>query len=117
MNTNIRYLIKVTAIATDDNPNFKGATYTYYYGCNQHLLGATSVGIEPPEYMELTRYFVEQYGYKTRNTSKAIKFWTSLSITILPSLTILVFGPTLLRLLLMIWLATPLYKKTTASLF
>lgn len=79
MNTNIRYLIKVTTIATDDNPNFKGANYTYYYGRNQHLLGATSVGIEPPEYMELTRYFVEQYGYKTRNTSKAIKFWTSLN--------------------------------------
>lgn len=79
MNTNIRYLIKVTAIATDDNPNFKCANYTYYYGRNQRLLGATSIGIEPPEYMEFTRYLVEQYGYKNRNTSKAIKFWTSLN--------------------------------------
>ena len=79
MNTNIRYLVKVTAIATDDNPNFKGAIYTYYYGSNQHLLGAASNGIEPPEYMELCPYFIEQYGYKTRNTSKAIKFWTTLN--------------------------------------
>lgn len=79
MSTNIRYLVKVTATATDDNPDYKGATYTYYYGSNQHLLGATSIGIEPPEYMELNSYLVKQYGYRTRNTSKAIEFWTTLN--------------------------------------
>lgn len=79
MNNNIRYLIKVTATSTEDNPNFNHATYTYYYGRNENLLGATSWGIELPEYMELNSYFVEQYGYKTRNTSKAIEFWTDLN--------------------------------------
>lgn len=47
MNNNIRYLIKVTATSTEDNPNFNHATYTYYYGRNENLLGATSWGIEP----------------------------------------------------------------------
>ena len=77
----VRYIIKVTATGTEHNPieKFRGCINIYYYGRDQRLLGATSIGIEPPEYMELTRYFVEQYGYKTRNTSKAIKFWTSLN--------------------------------------
>lgn len=79
MNTNIRYLVKVTATATEDNPNFKGAAYTYYYGRNENLLGASSYRIEPPEYMELIPYYVERYGYKNRNTSKAVKFHTSLN--------------------------------------
>lgn len=73
MNTNIRYLVKVTVTATEDNPNFKGATYTYYYGRSKNLLGAASNGIEPPEYLELIPYCVEQCGYKNRNLSKAVK--------------------------------------------
>lgn len=47
MNTNIRYLIKVTATSTEDNPNFNRAMYTHYYGRNENLLGANSGGIEP----------------------------------------------------------------------
>lgn len=79
MNNNIRYLIKVTATSTEDNPNFNYARYTHYYGRNENLLGAASTGIEPPEYMELIPYCVERCGYKNRNTSKAVKHHTSMN--------------------------------------
>lgn len=74
---NIHYLIKVTATAKPNNPNFAGAVLTYYYGRNQILLGVHSEGVMPPEEMELSSWRVEEYGYKTRNTKRAEQFWSS----------------------------------------
>lgn len=77
--SNIRYLIKVTATAKPNNPNFAGAVITYYYGRSQILVGVHSEGIMPPEEMEIPSCYVKEYGYKTRNTKKAERFWTSLT--------------------------------------
>lgn len=35
---NTRYIIKVTATATSDNPNFAGEVKTYYFGKGQFLI-------------------------------------------------------------------------------
>lgn len=75
--SNIRYLVKVTATAKPNNPNYAGAVLTYYYGRNQSLMGVRSEGIMPPEEMELSSWLVKEYGYKTRNTKRAEQFWSS----------------------------------------
>ena len=75
--SNIRYLIKVTATAKSNNPNFAGAVITYYYGRSQILVGVHSEGVDPPEEMEIPSYYVKEYGYKTRNTKRAEQFWSS----------------------------------------
>ena len=75
--SNIRYLIKVTATAKPNNPNFAGAVITYYYGRSQILVGVHSEGVDPPEEMEIPSYYVKEYGYITRNTKRAEQFWSS----------------------------------------
>lgn len=75
--SNIRYLIKVTATAKPNNPNFAGAVITYYYGRSQILVGVHSEGVMPPEEMEIPSCYVKEYGYNTRNTKRAERFWTS----------------------------------------
>lgn len=75
--SNIRYLIKVTATAKPNNPDFAGAVLTYYYGRSQILVGVHSEGIMPPEEMETYSWYVKEYGYKTRNTKRAEQFWSS----------------------------------------
>lgn len=75
--SNIRYLIKVTATAKPNNPNFAGAVITYYYGRSQILVGVHSEGVDPPEEMEIPSYYVKEYGYKTLNTKRAEQFWSS----------------------------------------
>lgn len=77
--SNIRYLIKVTATAKPNNPTFAGAVLTYYYGRSQILVGVHSEGVDPPEEMEIYSWYVKEYGYKTRNTKRAERFWTSLN--------------------------------------
>lgn len=77
--SNIRYLIKVTATAKPNNPNFAGAVITYYYGRSQILVGVYSEGVDPPQKMEIPSYYVKEYGYITRNTKRAERFWTSLN--------------------------------------
>lgn len=68
---NIRYIIKVTATATSDNPNFAGDVQTYYYGKAQFMI---SYREEPVN--ALSKYFVTEYGYKRRyHAVKASKFW------------------------------------------
>ena len=68
---NIRYIIKVTATATSDNPNFAGDVKTYYYGKNQFLI----INSEEP-LDALSKYFLAEYGYKRRyDAVKASKFW------------------------------------------
>lgn len=68
---NIRYIIKVTAIATSDNPNFAGDVQTYYYGKGQFMI---SYREEPVN--ALSKYLVTEYGYKRRyDAVKASKFW------------------------------------------
>lgn len=75
--SNIRYLIKVTATAKPNNPNFAGAVITYYYGRSQILVGVHSERVDPPEEMEISSCYVKEYGYNTRNTKRAERFWTS----------------------------------------
>ena len=77
--SNIRYLIKVTATAKPNNPNFAGAVITYYYGRSQILVGVHSEGVDPPEELEIPSYYVKEYGYITRNTKRAERFWNSLN--------------------------------------
>lgn len=77
--SSIRYLIKVTATAKPNNPNYAGAVLTYYYGRSQILVGVHSEGIMPPEELEICSWYVKEYGYKTRNTKRAERFWTSLN--------------------------------------
>lgn len=68
---NIRYIIKVTATATSDNPNFAGDVQTYYYGKGQFMISY----IEEPV-NALSKYLVTEYGYKRRyDAVKASKFW------------------------------------------
>lgn len=75
--SNIRYLIKVTATAKPNNPNFAGAVITYYYGRSQILVGVHSEGVDPPEEMKIPSCYVKEYGYNTRNTKRAEQFWSS----------------------------------------
>ena len=68
---NTRYIIKVTATATSDNPNFAGDVQTYYYGKGQFMI---SYREEPVN--ALSKYLVTEYGYKRRyDAVKASKFW------------------------------------------
>ena len=70
---NMRYIIKVTATATSDNPNFAGEVHTYYYGKNQSRISESEM-VEPMT--ALSKYFLTEYGYKRRyNAVKASKFW------------------------------------------
>lgn len=65
---NTRYIIKVTATATSDNPSFAGDVQTYYYGKDQFII---SYRAEP-----VSEYLVTEYGYKRRcDAVKASKFW------------------------------------------
>ncbi len=68
---NTRYITKVTATATSDNPNFAGEVKTYYFGKGQFMIS------DKAEYMdELSRYLMTEYGYKRRcDAVKAAKFW------------------------------------------
>lgn len=69
---NVRYIIKVTAKAKDNNPNFAGKTIVYYYGKWQELL---AISIDT-----LTNYCVEHYGYKRQpDAIRAAKFWDKYS--------------------------------------
>ena len=68
-----RYIIKVTATATSDNPNFAGEVHTYYYGKNQSRISENEI-VEP--LTALSKYFLTEYGYKRRcDAVKASKFW------------------------------------------
>ena len=68
---NTRYIIKVTAIAKDDNPNFAGEERTYYYGKAQYLISDKKVIFDA-----LDKYLVTEYGYKRKyDAVKAAKFW------------------------------------------
>ena len=68
---NMRYIIKVTATATSDNPNFAGDVQTYYYGKGQFMI---SYREEPVN--ALSKYLVTEYGYKRKyDAVKASKFW------------------------------------------
>ena len=66
-----RYIIKVTATATSDNPIFAGEVQTYYYGKNQFLILNSEEPLDA-----LSKYFLAEYGYKRRcDAVKASKFW------------------------------------------
>ena len=49
---NMRYLVKVTYKAKENNPNFAGKTEVYYFGKDGHALGYV-----PP------LWFIGRYGY------------------------------------------------------
>ena len=53
-----KYLVKITATATDDNPNFAGETKTYYYGKGEAEKGKLTL-----------KTFAVMYGYKTAQTA------------------------------------------------
>lgn len=68
---NTRYIIKVTATATSDNPNFAGDVQTYYYGKDQFMISYMEEPVNA-----LSKYLVTEYGYKRRyDAVKASKFW------------------------------------------
>ena len=77
--SNIRYLIKVTATAQPNNPNYAGAVLTYYCGRGQSLMAVHFEGVTPSEEMDFCTWLIREYGYKTRNTKRAEQFWTSLN--------------------------------------
>lgn len=71
---NIRYIIKVTATATSDNPDFAREVRTYYYGKNQFLISNREEPLDA-----LSKYFLAEYGYKRRcDAVKASTFWDSI---------------------------------------
>lgn len=68
---NMRYIIKVTATATSDNPNFAREVHTYYYGKNQFLISDRAEPVNA-----LSKYLVTKYGYNRRyDAVKASNFW------------------------------------------
>lgn len=68
---NTRYIIKVTATATSDNPNFAGEVHTYYFGKGQSLISDKVELVDA-----LSKYLPTEYGYKRRcDAVKAAKFW------------------------------------------
>ena len=70
---NTRDIIKVTATATCDNPNFAGEVHTYYYGKNQSRISESEI-VEP--LTALFKYFLTEYGYKRSGDAvRAAKFW------------------------------------------
>ena len=72
---NVRYIIKVTAKAKDNNPNFAGKTNIYLYGKGQMLL-AMDEQVPFIRVNTLTNYCVEHYGYKRQcDAIRATKFW------------------------------------------
>lgn len=73
--SNVRYIIKVTAKAKDNNPNFAGKTNVYWYGKEQMLL-AQDEQSPTVKIVTLTNYCIEHYGYKRRyDAIRAAKFW------------------------------------------
>ena len=71
MNTNIRYLIKVTATARPNNSNFAGVVQTAYYGKDQKLIAGTYTYMNP----EPIKRDVLSYGYKVTPSKHALDFW------------------------------------------
>ena len=68
---NTRYIIKVTATATSDNPNFAEEVRTYYFGKGQSLISDKAEPVDA-----LSKYLMTEYGYKRRcDAVKASKFW------------------------------------------
>ena len=70
MNTNIRYLIKVTSTACSNNPNFAGQVHTAYYGKDQKFI--TCYAHINPEPMKED---ILRYGYKVTPPKKVLDFW------------------------------------------
>lgn len=58
----MKYIIKYTATATPDNPNFAGAVHDYFYGVNEHLVSDIDTG-------KMYYYLAKEYGYKYRKTA------------------------------------------------
>lgn len=58
-----RFLVKVTATATENNKNFAGDVHTYIYGKDQELLKmeGTRYG---QDFDNMNTYFLKKYGYK-----------------------------------------------------
>lgn len=71
MNTNIRYLIKVTATARPNNPDFAGEVHTAYYGKDQKLIAGTYTYMNP----EPIKADVLSHGYKVTPSKHALDFW------------------------------------------
>ncbi len=71
MNTNIRYLIKVTATACPNNDNFPGVVQTAYYGKDQKLIAGTYTYMSP----EPIKGDVLSQGYKVTPSKHALDFW------------------------------------------
>ena len=69
------YIIKVTAKAKNNNPNFAGKTNVYWYGKGQMLL-AKDLQVPCAGTVSLTNYFVRRCGYKRiYEAICAAKFW------------------------------------------
>ena len=68
-----RFLIKVTATATDDNPNFKGDVNVFFYGKGSELLDIKT----SREYdrKRMTSYDILKFGYSRKcDASRAFVF-------------------------------------------
>lgn len=71
---NMRYIIKVTATATSDNPSFAREVQTYYYGKDQFMISDRAEPVNA-----LSKYLMTEYGYKRRyDAVKASKFWDNI---------------------------------------
>ncbi len=71
----VRYLVKVTATARENNKNYPGCVFHYIYGRNQEMLASDSKDL-PGMSMNLSAYLVKEYGYKREDMAeRASKFW------------------------------------------
>lgn len=61
-----KYIIKVTSVATDNNPNFCGETKVYYYGKGSEGPWAST------EDKCLVPYIAKNYGYSTVASARAV---------------------------------------------
>lgn len=61
----IKYLVKLTSVATEKNVNFFGITNIYYYGrCETVVAGRDNdMWLNRELDDPLTKYFIKEYGY------------------------------------------------------
>ena len=68
----VRYIVKSTATATENNPNFKGTIDIYYYGKEEYLFCSYSkeTWIKWKTIYDVPVGLIEEYGYKRTYTAK-----------------------------------------------
>ena len=75
----VRYLVKVTATARENNKNYSGCVFHYVYGKNKEILASDAKDL-PNMSVNLSAYLVKEYGYNREDMAKrGSKFWEDLN--------------------------------------